>query len=194
MAGHRIFLKKTTGFEPVGSSISTKYHFDGETLTIKWKNQTKGFQGFKEGDMLYVECDGFLPTPSKIILPKSRAGKLAWLMDFPKYARTSSYEDIAGLENDIEFAISPYDFSYENMIVEKEGQYKIILSDRPDCGGVFHREIWINENISPEDIWEMLEDYATIRGLYFPSRYVKMFLNTHFNIDRTLQEIEKIIY
>lgn len=193
MALQKLFLTETAHQAQVGNSMSTTYSFDTERekLTVFWRGQKVCERKAKMGDAFVVKCFGSEPTVSKMKLPHRNSDLIMWLLSFPKDCRAYSQEEFDQLffeQRDI------YDWSNYREWQVKGEKFEFILCNRPDCGGVHHMEAFVSDDITKEDVLEMLRKYKAIRGIYYPESFVKKVLQDRFGISEEEVDEQNIFF
>jgi len=179
MAIQKLFIENTCDWQPVGNSMITEYSFDGDSLSIKWKNKIEKYPA-KIGDAFAVYCFGDFPKVNPLTPPKGRGEKLLWLASFPKHTRVKREKDIEPFLNDKK---ELYDWwGYREYHNHESGKWHLVLCNRPDCGGVHHVAGWVSDDITNKDVKKFVTRYRKFRGFYYPDWYVSKFLKKHFDI------------
>lgn len=181
MALQKLFLTEKVHQERVGNSMSTTYCFDPkrETLTIFWKDQKVCQCKAQLGDAFVVNCNGSEPVVNKLRLPHKNSDLIMWLLSFSKECRTHSQEEFDQL---LACQRKEYDWwAYRESEVTGEN-FRFVLCNRSDCGGVNHIAAFVSDDIGKKEALEMLKKYSEIRWIYYPESFVQKVLQDRFGI------------
>lgn len=188
MAEQKLFLEKKAHLETVGNSMSTTYCFDPkrECLTVFWKEEKIYQCKARLGDAFVVDCWGGTPKVHKLKLPHRNADLLMWLFSFSKSLRTHSMADFEELLDHQREQYAWWNYS-EDLV--KDEKFAFALCNRSDCGGVHHIAAYVADDLSKEEVIEVLRGYRKIRFLYYPEYFIKKVLKNRFGI--TEAEVEE---
>lgn len=189
MANQKLFISNEAAFaiEPlrVGNSMSTRYTYDGDKLTLFWRGcKVAEKSRVKFGDAFVVHCNGDKPTLSTLKVPHRNDDLLMWLLSFDKECRAhdvSEYQSLLAKQRQ-----ENGQWGYRDWGIEGEG-YAFKLCNRSDCGGVYHIAAYVNET-NKAMVKEVLRKWE--RGLYWPQEFVTSLLKKRFGF--TNREIEEL--
>jgi hypothetical protein len=107
MATHKIVLSVPFADQRVGNSMSTRTSFDGQTLTVSWKGQTKSFPA-KTGDRVLVTCNGDMPQVTIMQQPTDPVARVAWERSFYAKKRFPTREALEAAAHKLEMYSPPH--------------------------------------------------------------------------------------
>lgn len=186
MAKHRIYLTENFEKTHLGNSKSTSYSFDGQTLRISWDFGKFIEIKAKVGDAFIVNCNGSLPTITKLKVPQRKVDKIAWILGFPKELRTYSYEDYKELikKNN---KLNDWD-GYNYWEVQNEF-YAYAICNQQNSDKLKNLAIYISPDIPNSDIVSLISE---IKCKQYPKKWVKLFIKNNLNL--SLEEFDEIIW
>ena len=177
----QIFLcKPQEVFQPVEY---VKSEFDGETLRTYLHGNLTDSRPASIGDSFYLIPSGTKKAPkvTKAELPESRGARIAWALSFV---------------GDNKFAASEKDFweRYQELTSEKliynavyllnPGVYALCIADRITESAKVQSKpkvkpknpviAWISDDITSDEIDELLERFTKERNLFCPAEYLKL--------------------
>ena len=114
MASHRVFLGKVKFRGRVGNSKSTFHTWipENSEYTIFWKDESKKFTTFSNGDVINIRCDGKFPSVTKMIVPIEQVARIAWEKGFYAKNRFPSLEQMVKMIPDSGTTTSKYTTYY----------------------------------------------------------------------------------
>lgn len=190
MAKHMIFIEGKVKNEQVGTSMSTSYSYDTETmvLTVNWRRQEVFNTPATLGDAFVVDCRGGIPVVKPLGVPRKKTELLMWLAGFNKACRTNTRE---GFEELLEYQRHEYNWWNYRDDVCSGNNWAFAICNRSDCGGVHHIAAYVGEDIETEDIFEFLKAYVSLRPFYYPDYFVN---NTLVKLGLNDEQIVNLVW
>lgn len=166
MAIHHFYLKEPTA---CAVGMSTHLKFDGENVVVTWKRGNPVSMKAKIGDMIFVNCWGGVPKVGKTKPPKHLDRLALWLVGIPEKINNKDkfnqmYDEL--VRNEI---LSPW--ALESTEIRKvNGDKWVVAQKRNHFTGYGWKNLfgWVSQDISKEDIREMVEKV----GPRWPAEYV----------------------
>ena len=177
----QIFLCKPQ--EVFAPSEYVKTEFDGKTLRTYLGNELTDSRPANLGDSFYIIPCGTKKAPKVCMaeLPQTRGARIAWALSF---VGENKY-----VANEKDFWIRYQELYSQNLIYNaiyllNPGIYALCIADRVTEPIKAHGKAkvkpknpivaWISDNITSDELDELIERFTQERKLFCPSEYVKL--------------------
>lgn len=177
----QIFLCKSN--EVFTPSDFIKTEFNGTTLRTYLNGELTDSRSASIGDSFYIIHSGTKKAPkvNKAELPENRGARIAWALSFvgeSKYATSEKdfwnrYQELASEK-----------LIYNAIYLLNPGVYAICIADRITESAKVQSKpkvkpknpviAWISDDITSNEIDELLERFTKERNLFCPAEYVKL--------------------
>ena len=165
-----IYLRETEQRFVINSFVVSK--FDGENLRTYLHDRLVDTQPANSGECFYIQPKGLKKKPiiTKAKLPEKRGEKISWALSFiGKNKLASSYDEFLK-----EFYALQDTEGEENFVCEldKKFNYAIAFKKPEETNGLMKPALaFISDEISSDDMKNLLDDYKKTRKLYCPEDF-----------------------